>query len=301
MTAARTARTVTATGSRATANAERDGDRGGESDADGEEAAVAVGEAAEQRIDGRLEQAGGEEDGADRDRAPACGVEPERDEQRQEAEEEGGERVEPQPADEAAVPEGAAVRGTGLGLASGCPARACPRRECERDEPDGAERGPDADLLGDRAEHRPDDRAEHSGAEGDADQLASPARAGDSTVSQARAPAQVIVLEKPWTKRASSERPRPVGGGEGEAREREEHEPGENGELRPVAGGREPTRDAAEQRAGAEGADEEPGAGLREPELVRVPGHERPERTEQHRVDEDDRADENQQRRIPRR
>ena len=42
-------------------------------------------------------------------------------------------------------------------------------------------------------------------------------------------------------------------------------------------------------------ADEQSGAGLREPELVRVAGNERRERAEQHRVDEHDDGDENEQ------
>ena len=77
--------------------------------------------------------------------------------------------------------------------------------------------------------------------------ISSPRRSrGEATVSQASAPAQVTVLEKPWTKRASAERRRPVGDGEAEARQTEEDETGEHGELRPVAGGGEPAGDAAE-------------------------------------------------------
>ena len=47
--------------------------------------------------------------------------------------------------------------------------------------------------------------------------------------------------------------------------------------------------------ARAEGADEQPGAGLREPELVGVAGDQRRERPEEHRVDEDDGRDEDEE------
>ena len=64
-----------------------DDDRRAERPADGEEPAAAVGEPAEQRVQRRLDQAGDEEDGADRDGSVAAGVERERGEHVEHAEE----------------------------------------------------------------------------------------------------------------------------------------------------------------------------------------------------------------------
>ena len=68
--------------------------------------------------------------------------------------------------------------------------------------------------------------------------------------------------------------------------------PADDCSLRPESRGSEAARDATEKRAGAVRADEKPGAGLREVELLRVPRDERRQRREEQRVDEDDRADE---------
>ena len=114
------------------------------------------------------------------------------------------------------------------------------------------------------AEHRAEDGAEDGGAERGPDQLAAASR-GVATVSQASAPAHVVVLEKPCTSRASTERPGSFGGGEREAGDREEDEASDDGALRPPARGREPAGDPAEQRAGAEGGDEQPGAVFESP------------------------------------
>ena len=72
--------------------------------------------------------------------------------------------------------------------------------------------------------------------------------------------------------------------------------PADDGELWPVSRGGQPAGDGAEHGAGPEGAHEQPGAGLREPELVGVAGHERRERPKQHRVDKHDHTDENKKR-----
>ena len=143
------------------------------------------------------------------------------------------------------------------------------------------------------AEHRSEDGAEDGGAEGDPDQLAAPlARCRDGQPGQCAGPRGGAgeALHEP----RGTECPGPFGGREREAGDGEEHEPSDDGALRPPARGREAAGDPAEQRAGAERGDEQPGAGLGEPELVRVAGHERRERPEQHRVHEHDHGDENQ-------
>ena len=126
--------------------------------------------------------------------------------------------------------------------------------------------------------------------------ISSPRRArGVATVSQASAPAHVVVLEKPCTNRESPSVHGEPGQREGEARGGEQQEAAEHRPPRPEPRRRDPARDPAEKRAGAERADQQAGAGLREVELVRVARHERDQRAEQHRVDEDDRADEDEQ------
>ena len=73
--------------------------------------------------------------------------------------------------------------------------------------------------------------------------ISSPRRSrGAATVSQARAPAQVIVLEAPWTKPGEPERPRALGGGERKAGCGEEGEPGDDGALRPASRARRARR-----------------------------------------------------------
>ena len=89
----------------------RDGERGGydgragEREADRKQSAAPVGEAAEQRVEHDLDEAGGEEHGADRERRPARVVERERGEDGERPEEQGRQRVQPEAADEAAVRE----------------------------------------------------------------------------------------------------------------------------------------------------------------------------------------------------
>ena len=117
---------------------------------------------------------------------------------------------------------------------------------------------------------------------------------GVATVSQAIAPAQVVVLEAPWTKRASPSAQGPSATANAKLDTASSSEPGDDRDLRASACGCEPARDPAEERAGAEGSDEQPGAGLREPELLRVAGHQRREDAEQQRVDEQDHRHENE-------
>ena len=126
--------------------------------------------------------------------------------------------------------------------------------------------------------------------------ISSPRRSrGAATVSQANAPAHVIVLETPWTNRARPSVQGPSAAAKAKlARASRSTSPATTASFGPYLRRGQPAGDGAEQRAGAERPDEQPGAGLREPELVRVAGHERRERPEQHRVDEHDHADQEQ-------
>ena len=85
------------------------------------------------------------------------------------------------------------------------------------------------------------------------------------------------------------------GCGEGEARHGEEEKASDYCSLRPEACRNEAARDTSEQRAGAVRADEEPGAGLREIEFLRIGRKQRSQRGEEERIDEDDRADEEEE------
>ena len=126
--------------------------------------------------------------------------------------------------------------------------------------------------------------------------ISSPRRErGAATVSQASAPAQVVVLEKPWTKRARPSAHGPAASAKPKLASASSMRPRTTARFGPnriaaIPPGMPPSESARPERA-----DEQPRAGLREPELVGVAGHERRERAEEHRVDEDDRADEDEQ------
>ena len=148
--------------------------------------------------------------------------------------------------------------------------------------------------LGERAEHGTEDRAEDRDAERRADHLAAPlARRRDGEPRERSCPRRGARDALDEARAAECERA--VRGSEREARDGEQEEPCDDGALRPEPRSRQPARDAAEERARAVRADEEPCAGLREAELLRVRRDERRQRGEEQRVDEDDRADEEEQ------
>ena len=127
-----------------------------------------------------------------------------------------GSAFQPEPADEAPVGERAGDGAGCLLLGGGAGARRRPACEERRDGADDGEGGADPDGVGHGAEHRSEDGTEDGGAESDADQLAAAlTRRRDGQPGEA--PAQVVVLEAPWTNRASPKRPGALGGGEGEA------------------------------------------------------------------------------------
>ena len=216
-------------GSRANGERERDRDRRGESEPDRQEAAVAVGEPTEQRVDGRL--------GSPRPKktvpiakTPSRPRRASAGRAQQQAEEERGEHVEPEPAEE---PRSLKASSTRRDSRSPLGAGARPPRRRVRARPRRPRRRcPDADLLGDCAEHRPDDRAEHGGAERDADQLAAP-RPGRLHGQPGERAGPGHRAREALDEAGDAERPRPSAAAKREARECEQHEPGENGALRP--------------------------------------------------------------------
>ena len=125
--------------------------------------------------------------------------------------------------------------------------------------------------------------------------ISSPRRArGVSTVSHASAPAQVTVLDAPWTKRASPSAHGPSAAANAKLAQARRARPTTTASFGPKRAAARPPGTPPSSGTGSEGADEQAGAGLREAELVRVARHERRERAEQHRVDEDHGADENE-------
>ncbi len=126
--------------------------------------------------------------------------------------------------------------------------------------------------------------------------ITSPRRSrGAVTEIQASAPAQVAVLAIPWMNRAPPSASALSASANAKLATARRMQPADDGALRPEPRGGEPAGNPAEERAGAVRADEEPGAGLREVELApRRPGRAASAREEE-RVDEDDRADENEQ------
>ena len=157
-----------------------------------------------------------------------------------------------------------------------------------------AERDAATDDRCDAAEHRPEERADDRGRHRRPDQLAAPCRRAPRRRAT-RAPAvHANALAKPWTKRARSSTTigspsrrsivvTAIISAAGDA----------SAPAEPRRG--EPARDAADERAGRVRACEDSGARLREAELVGVVGQQRRQRREEHRVDEDDPADEEQQ------
>ena len=202
-----------------------------------------------------------------------------------------GQGVEPEPAEELSVARrrGGTRRWV---LALGAGARrarvAAQRASAAVISADNAEREPDADGVGDRPEHGAEDGAQDCGAERRPEQLAAPL-AGEPRrwARPARLPTWRCSRSPGRTERSPSAQG-PSASDEAKLEDSEQGEPGNDGELRYPARGGDPARNPAEQRPGAEGSDEQPGAGLGEAELLRVAGHERREDAEQQRVDEQD-------------
>ena len=117
---------------------------------------------------------------------------------------------------------------------------------------------------------------------------------GVATVSQASAPAHVVVLEMPWTNRASPSAQGPSASANAKLDAASRVSPATTAIFGPRRAAASPPGIPPSSAPGAEGSDEQPGAGLGEPELLRVAGHERREDAEQQRVDEQDHRHENE-------
>ena len=116
-------------------------------------------------------QAGADEDGADRQRAEPLLVQAQRSEHGQQPEQKRWQRVEPEAGEEGAVADRARHGAGRLLLHWGVGAERHPARQRHGDDTRGGERGLDAHQVGDRAEQRAEDRAQHGEAERRADQL----------------------------------------------------------------------------------------------------------------------------------
>ena len=101
---------------------------------------------------------------------------------------------------------------------------------------------------------------------------------GVATVSQASAPAHVVVLETPWTNRASPSAQGPSASANAKLDAASSVSPATTAIFGPRRAAASPPGIPPSSAPAPKAADEQPGAGLREPELLRVAGHERRER-----------------------
>ena len=216
-----------------------------------------------------------------------------RAEQRKDAEQHRENRAEPQRPQEARVADSASKCTGYLSFDRKRPARRRTGGQEERERAHGPERQADTDRHGHRTEQRPDDRAEDRCAKRCTDRLPLRSR-GAALVTQVSAPAQVVALATPWTKRASPSSSALPARPERETCGGEEHEADDRRPLRAKPTGRQPARNPTKQHPASECCHEQPCASLREAETLRVPRKQRNQRAEEHRVDEDDRADERQ-------
>ncbi len=168
------------------------------------------------------------------------------------------------------------------------------QREAERHDAERRQRDSDADRFGDAAEHRTEDRAGDRCSERDSNDLATLLPRGDTGDPREGSCPRDRAGEA-LNEAGNAKRDRAVGECEREACDAEKDKAPDDGALRAEACRSEASGYAAEERACAEGRDQESRPRLRKLELVRVPGHERRQRGVQHRVDEDDRAEESQQ------
>ena len=241
------------------------------------------------RVDRDLHEPGDDEYRCDRDRAIPSVVEAERHEHVEDAEEQGRQRVEPEPSDERPVAERACDRARVRRLGGRGPDGEERRDERERDERDRDERPLDPHDVGKAAEHRADDEAEDGEAEDRAECLpASLARHVDGDPRQRAGPGRRA--RDTLDEAGQPEGDRAAGQREGEAREREHGQSGENAALRPDPADEEAARHSADQRSRAVRAEEQAGLELRQVVRVGEVGEERDDRPEQHRVEEHDRA-----------
>ena len=188
-------------------------------------------------------------------------VELQRDEHDEDAEQERGERVEPEAAEEAPVAERAAERAGNLRLRRA-------RQGAIRPTPASATAAtPTAVNVGrmpaaSATAPNIGPRIAPKTAAPKAVPISSPRRSrGVATVSQASAPAHVTVLETPWTNRASPSVQGPPAKAKPKLASASSPRPSTTARFGPYRRCGQPAGDAAEQRSGAERADEQSDAG----------------------------------------
>ena len=161
--------------------------------------------------------------------------------------------------------------------------------EAGRDDCDRAERRADADEVGDAAEHRADHEPEHREPEHRAEGLTAPGtRDADRGPGERARPRRGA--GQPLGEASDAERDRATGEREGETREREHDQAHEDAALRPDPADEQPSRNPTDERAAAVRAEQEAGLELRQVVVVGEAREERDDRSEQHRVEEDDGA-----------
>ena len=242
------------------------------------------------------ERGGGEEDRADPDGRDSEIREPQAAEHAQRPEEQGRQGDEPEPTDEALVTERGTRRGDRLPLAAQgrIGSERERRRRRARSRPTAVNTGPVP-----RTEPSAPSTGPNSApaiATPSTDPISCPRRSvGASPTSHVNAAVHAPALAIPWMKPRDIERDDRVGEPEQHGRRRDDEQRGDRRRL-----GAEPRcgvapGDAPDQRAERIRGLKHAGAGLGQPEIVDVPGKQRRQGGEEHRVADDDRAAEEEQ------
>ncbi len=209
-------------------------------------------------------------------------------------EDERGNRHEPESAEHLRLANGAPHRPAARRLGVGRRQAQSPRSENDGQAGQPHEHRSRADMVGERADDRAEQRAEDRRADGRPEHLPA-ARAGRPGNQPRERAGPGERAAEPLREPGQPERPGVPREAEGEARHAHDREPDEERAARPVARGRDPTRQCAEDGACGVGAHEQPRGRLGEAELVGVTRQERYERRVEHRLHEDDAADEEEQ------
>ncbi len=231
---------------------------------------------------------------ADGDRAEPELLEPQRGEHPEHSEEHRRQEHEPDADDDPAIPECTNEDGERLSTRGRRRVRQRgPDGKADRDQARGAERKSLAhhrgDASQDRSEQGAGDRRRHRGS----DRLPATIRRGlADEPCQAGRPGERAAETLDEARHVEHEDG--VARREDEGRDRDRDQPGDRRRTGAEAGSGDSARYAADQRSDRVGGREDAGAGLGEPELVRVAGQQRRQGDEEHRVDEDDPADQQQ-------
>jgi hypothetical protein len=209
---------------------------------------VAVRPAPDERVQGRFDAGGDEKHCADPERSPTEFVKAKGGDDRDDAQEEGRERHEPEAGHHLPLAEGAEESAERLWLFGRLEGRRRPgpggeQHSYRRDDGEGGGRaGQRRDSPENGAEQRPCDRGSHR----DADELAAPApgrrsnEPGQTTGPSQRAP-------DPLPESGGVEDPGALGEAEGDARDDDDGEPAEHRRPNPCAHGEQTARDRSRQ------------------------------------------------------